>query len=154
MLGTKGAGGLKGAVKGSVVADAANIAGKAVKGGYKGAAEAFNNGAIYAGRQVKAGLRPSNIATIIEQTREGFKNGAAQGWKTLKSNHQGVGNFSKNVASAKKIFNEGYQNGRSGMTPSNVVAMYNEFRKPTQKVTNTSNKKSYIAPGVSKLTPE
>lgn len=135
LLGTKGAGGLKGVAKGSVVADAANIAGKAVKGGYKGAAEVFSNGAISAGRRTKAGLRPSNIVPIIEQTREGFKNGAAQGWKTLKSNHQGVGNFSKNVASAKKIFNEGYQNGRAGMTPSNIVAMYNEFRKPTQKVT-------------------
>ena len=135
LLGTKGAGGLKGVAKGSVVADAANIAGKAVKDGYKGAAEVFNNGVLYAGKQTKAGLRPSNIVPIIEQTREGFKNGAAQGWETLKSNHQGVGNFSKNVASAKKIFNEGYQNGRAGMTPSNVVAMYNEFRKPTQKVT-------------------
>ena len=135
LLGTKGAGGLKGAVKGSVVADAANIAGKAVKGGYKGAAEVFNNGALYAGKQIKAGLRPSNIYPILSQTKEGFKNGAAQGWKTLKSNHQGVGNFSKNVVSANKIFNEGYQNGRAGMTPSNIVAMYNEFRKPTQKVT-------------------
>ena len=135
LLGTKGAGGLKGAVKGSVVADAANIAGKAVKGGYKGAAEAFNNGVLYAGKQTKAGLRPSNIYPILSQTKEGFKNGAAQGWETLKSNHQGVGNFSKNVASANKIFNEGYQNGRAGMTPSNIVAMYNEFRKPTQKVT-------------------
>ena len=147
LLGTKGAGGLKGAVKGSVVADAANIAGKAVKGGYKGAAEAFNNGVLYAGKQTKAGLRPSNIYPILSQTKEGFKNGAAQGWETLKSNHQGVGNFSKNVASANKIFNEGYQNGRAGMTPSNIVAMYNEFRKPTQKVTtkphtspNTSTK--------------
>ena len=161
LLGTKGAGGLKGAVKGSVVADAANIAGKAVKGGYKGAAEVFNNGVLYAGKQTKAGLRPSNIVPIIEQTREGFKNGAAQGWKTLKSNHQGVGNFSKNVASAKKIFNEGYQNGRAGMTPSNIVAMYNEFRKPTQKVTTkphtspntsakvTSNKRPYISPSIS-----
>ena len=135
LLGTKGAGGLKGVAKGSVVADAANIAGKAVKGGYKGAAEVFNNGVLYAGKQTKAGLRPSNIYPILSQTKEGFKNGAAQGWKTLKSNHQGVGNFSKNVASAKKIFNEGYQNGRAGMTPSNIVAMYNEFRKPTQKVT-------------------
>ena len=149
LLGTKGAGGLKGAVKGSVVADAANIAGKAVKGGYKGAAEAFNNGVLYAGKQTKAGLRPSNIYPILSQTKEGFKNGAAQGWETLKSNHQGVGNFSKNVASANKIFNEGYQNGRAGMTPSNIVAMYNEFRKPTQKVTtkphtspNTSTKVS------------
>ena len=145
LLGTKGAGGLKGAVKGSVVADAANIAGKAVKGGYKGAAEVFNNGVLYAGKQTKAGLRPSNIVPIIEQTREGFKNGAAQGWETLKSNHQGVGNFSKNVASAKKIFNEGYQNGRAGMTPSNIVAMYNEFRKPTQKVTT----KPYTSPNTS-----
>ena len=147
LLGTKGAGGLKGVVKGSVVADATNIAGKAVKGGYKGAAEVFNNGVLYAGKQTKAGLHPSNIYPILSQTKEGFKNGAAQGWKTLKSNHQGVGNFSKNVASAKKIFNEGYQNGRAGMTPSNIVAMYNEFRKPTQKVTikphtspNTSTK--------------
>ena len=154
LLGTKGAGGLKGAVKGSVVADAANIAGKAVKGGYKEAAKVFSNGAISAGKRTKAGLRPSNIAPIIEQTKEGFKNGAAQEWEALKSNHQGVANFSKNVANAKKIFNEGYQHERAGMTPSNVVAMYNEFRKPTQKVTNTSNKKSYIAPGVSKLTPE
>ena len=158
LLGTKGAGGLKGIAKGSVVADAANIAGKAVKGGYKGAAEVFNNGVLYAGKQAKAGLRPSNIVPIIEQTKEGFKNGAAQGWETLKSNHQGVGNFSKNVASAKKIFNEGYQNGRAGMTPSNIVAMYNEFRKPTQKVTNTSpntsanvtsNKRPYISPSIS-----
>ena len=147
LLGTKGAGGLKGVVKGSAVADATNIAGKAVKGGYKGAAEVFNNGVLYAGKQTKAGLHPSNIYPILSQTKEGFKNGAAQGWKTLKSNHQGVGNFSKNVASAKKIFNEGYQNGRAGMTPSNIVAMYNEFRKPTQKVTikphtspNTSTK--------------
>ena len=162
LLGTKGAGGLKGAVKGSIVADAANIAGKAVKGGYKGAAKVFSNGAISAGRRTKAGLRPSNIVPIIEQTREGFKNGAAQGWETLKSNHQGVGNFSKNVASAKKIFNEGYQNGRAGMTPSNIVAMYNEFRKPTQKVTTkphtspntstevTSNKRPYIEPVTTK----
>ena len=162
LLGTKGAGGLKGAVKGSVVADAANIAGKAVKGGYKGAAKVFSNGAISAGRRTKAGLRPSNIVPIIEQTREGFKNGAAQGWETLKSNHQGVGNFSKNVAGAKKIFNEGYQNGRAGMTPSNIVAMYNEFRKPTQKVTTkphtspntstevTSNKRPYIEPVTTK----
>ena len=149
LLGTKGAGGLKGVVKGSVVSDAANIAGKAVKGGYKGAAEVFSNGAISAGRRTKAGLRPSNIVPIIDQTKEGFKNGAAQGWKTLKSNHQGVDNFSKNVANAKKIFNEGYQNGRAGMTPSNVVAMYNEFRKPTQKVTNASTKKQYISPNTS-----
>ena len=149
LFGTRGVGGLKGAVKGSVVADAANIAGKAVKGGYKGAAEAFSNGTIYAGRQVKAGLRPSNIAPIIEQTKEGFKNGAAQGWQTFKANHQGVANFSKNVANAKKIFNEGYQHGRAGMTPSNVVAMYNEFRKPTQKVTNASTKKQYISPNTS-----
>ena len=161
LLGTKGAGGLKGVVKGSVVADAANIAGKAVKGGYKGATKVFSNGAISAGRLTKAGLRPSNIAPIIEQTKEGFKNGAAQGWETLKSNHQGVGNFSKNVASAKKIFNDGYQNGRAGMTPSNIVAMYNEFRKPTQKVTTkphtspntsakvTSNKRPYISPSIS-----
>ena len=145
LLGTKGIGGLKGAVKGSVVADAANIAGKAVKGGYKGAAEVFNNGVLYAGKQTKAGLRPSNISPILRQTKEGFKNGAAQGWETLKSNHQGVGNFSKNVANAKKIFNEGYQNGRAGMTPSNVVAMYNEFRKPTQKVTT----KPHISPSIS-----
>ena len=149
LLGTKGMGGLKGVVKGSVVSDAANIAGKAVKGGYKGAAEVFSNGAISAGRRTKAGLRPSNIVPIIDQTKEGFKNGAAQGWKTLKSNHQGVDNFSKNVANAKKIFNEGYQNGRAGMTPSNVVAMYNEFRKPTQKVTNASTKKQYISPNTS-----
>ena len=162
LLGTKGAGGLKGAVKGSVVADAANVAGKAVKGGYKGAAKVFSNGAISAGRRTKAGLHPSNIVPIIEQTREGFKNGAAQGWETLKSNHQGVGNFSKNVANAKKIFNEGYQNVRAGMTPSNVVAMYNEFRKPTQKVTTkphtspntsakvSSNKRPYIEPVTTK----
>ena len=162
LLGTKGAGGLKGAVKGSIVADAANVAGKAVKGGYKGAAKVFSNGAISAGRRTKAGLRPSNIVPIIEQTKEGFKNGAAQGWETLKSNHQGVGNFSKNVASAKKIFNEGYQNGRAGMTPSNIVAMYNEFRKPTQKVTTkphtspntsakvSSNKRPYIEPVTTK----
>ena len=162
LLGTKGAGGLKGAVKGSIVADAANVAGKAVKGGYKGAAKVFSNGAISAGRQTKAGLRPSNIVPIIEQTKEGFKNGAAQGWETLKSNHQGVGNFSKNVASAKKIFNDGYQNGRAGMTPSNIVAMYNEFRKPTQKVTTkphtspntsakvSSNKRPYIEPVTTK----
>ena len=161
LLGTKGAGGLKGAVKGSVVADAANIAGKAVKGGYKEATKVFSNGAISAGRRTKAGLRPSNIVPIIEQTKEGFKNGAAQGWETLKSNHQGVGNFSKNVASAKKIFNDGYQNGRAGMTPSNIVAMYNEFRKPIQKVTTkphtspntsakvTSNKRPYISPSIS-----
>ena len=149
LLGTKGAGGLKGAVKGSVVADAANVAGKAVKGGYKGAAKVFSNGAISAGRQTKAGLHPSNIVPIIEQTREGFKNGAAQGWETLKSNHQGVGNFSKNVANAKKIFNEGYQNGRAGMTPSNVVAMYNEFRKPTQKVTT----KPHTSPNTSAKVP-
>ena len=35
------------------------------------------------------------------------------------------------------------------MTPSNVVAMYNEFRKPTQKVTNASTKKQYISPNTS-----
>lgn len=109
LLGTRGVGSLKGVVKGSVVADAANIAGKAIKGGYKGAAEVFNNGAMHAGKQTKAGLRPSNIAPIIEQTKEGFKNGAVQGWKTLKANH----------------------------------------KKPTQKVTNTSNKKQYISPNTS-----
>ena len=181
LLGTKGAGGLKGAVKGSIVADAANVAGKAVKGGYKGAAKVFSNGAISAGRRTKAGLRPSNIVPIIEQTREGFKNGAAQGWETLKSNHQGVGNFIRKPtqkvtnASTKKQYispNTSIKNKPvqtelqfGEPIPTKVISNKRPYISPNTSTRATSNKiptqakiqfgkKPYTAPTTSKLIPK
>lgn len=155
IFGTKGAGAAKGALKGSVVADAASIAGKSAKGATKGVYTVFKEGANYAGKTTKAGLRPSNIAPMLENIKTGFKSGAMEGWQQMKSNHPGIATFSKNASNARKIYTEGYQNGRAGLTPTNIAAMYNEFTTPVKAIIQeVPTKKQYIAPKVSvKINP-
>lgn len=81
ILGTKGAGAAKGAVKGVLQDTKALRAAQAVGKGFKSASTGIGNiyskGAYYAGKATRAGLRPSNIPAMVDAVKQGFKDGRA-----------------------------------------------------------------------------